>query len=79
MDLIRAGVRDVDNVIRDIKGREKDSIFANTVKGVKEKLEKLPVSAFRGSDSETLAVMSLKRLIDKKFLPIAQQQLGLGQ
>lgn len=77
LDLIRSGVKEVDHVLSDIRGRAKDNSFEDTLKGVREKLEKLPVSAFRGSDSEALAVMSLKRLIDKKYLPMAQQQLGL--
>ena len=72
-------IRHVDHVISDIKGRQKDSSFSDTLGSVRETLEKLPVSAFRDTDSEALAVMALKRLIDKKFLPIAQQQLGLDE
>jgi hypothetical protein len=79
LDLIRSGIRNVDNIIRDIKGRAKDSSFADALKGVKDTLENLPISAFRDTDSEALAVMSLKRLIDQKFLPIAHRHLGIDQ
>jgi len=77
LDFIRLGAKRIDNVIRDINDRKKDSSFADTLKNVRDTLEKLPVSAFRDTDREAMAVMSLKRLIDKKFVPIAQQQLGL--
>lgn len=77
LDHIRSGIKLVDHTLNDIRGREKDSSFEDTLKIVRERLEKLPISAFRDSDSEAMSIMALKRLIDRKFLPIAQNQLGL--
>lgn len=79
LDLIRSGDRSVDNVIRDIKDRAKHSNFLDTLRGVRDTLERLPISSFRDTDSEALAVMSLQRLIDKKFVPIALQHLGIDE
>ena len=77
LDLVRSKIRDIDAVIGDIRGRARDSEFADTLQSVKKRLENLPISAFRGSDSEAVAVMALKRLIDTKFLPLARRQLGV--
>ena len=76
---MRAGVKSIDNALRDIRGRQKDTSFADTLTSVRQKLEKLPISAFRDTDSEAIAIMSLKRLIEKKFVPLAQRRLGLDK
>lgn len=79
LDLVRAGVKSIDNALRDIRGRQKDTSFADTLTSVRQKLEKLPISAFRDTDSEAIAIMSLKRLIEKKFVPLAQRRLGIDK
>ena len=79
LDLIRSGARTIENVLSDMAGRAKDSSFIDTINAVREKLEKLSVSSFRDSDADALAVMALKRLIDKKLLPLAASRLELEE
>ena len=79
LDLIRSEIRNIDAVISDLKGKAKDSQFADTLLSAKIQLENLPISAFKRSDGEAVAIMALKRLIDTKFLPLAQRQLGIDE
>ncbi len=77
MELVRVGIRELDDVLSDIRAREKDSNFLDTLIKVRKNLDRLPVSAFRETDGEAVAIMALKRLVDGKFVPIAQQHLGI--
>lgn len=77
LDLVRSKIKDVDSVIGDIRGKVKDSEFSDTLLSAKKHLESLPIRAFKGSDNEAVAIMALKRLIDTKFLPLAQRHLGV--
>ena len=79
LELVRAGIRDMEDVLADIKGRERESTFWDTLTSVRQKLERLPLSTFRETDREAVAIMSLKRLVDNRFVPIAEQHLGIDE
>ena len=79
LELVRVGVREMDDILADIKGRERETTFLNTLASVRQKLERLPLSSFRETDREAVAIMSLKRLVDKRFVPIAEQHLGIDE
>jgi hypothetical protein len=77
LDQIRDGILNADQIVARQSDTARHTRFKHTLDDARELLSSLSVSTFRGTDAEAVAIMSLKRLIDDKFVPLAQQQLGL--
>jgi hypothetical protein len=78
LERIRDRVLTLDQVLARHKDSKRDTQFKTTLESIREQLSSLPVSSFHATDSEALAIVSVKRLIDKTFWPLAQEQLGLN-
>ena len=79
LDQVRDRVFDLEQVLDRLKHSVQDARFKTALDDVRDKLNALSIGSFNNTDAEVLAIMSLKRLIDKKFLPLAQHQLGLDE
>ena len=77
LDQIRDRVFSVERVLERHRNLAKDTRFQSGIDEVREKLGEIPLVSFKETDAEAVAIMALKGLIDKKFLPLAKRQLGL--
>lgn len=77
LDQIRDRIFSVDRILENQRNAVRDTRFQNAIDEVREKLGDISLMSFKATDAEAVSIMSLKSLIDKKFLPLAKRQLGL--